>query len=45
MPDYEEMYFRLLRETEKAINLLIEAQKKCGEMYIAADEREPAGEE
>ena len=29
MLDYREMYFHLLRETEKAIDLLIEAQREC----------------
>lgn len=38
MPDYKEMYLRLMRETEKAINILIEAQKACEELYIEAEE-------
>jgi len=28
MPDYKEMYLHLMRETEKAIRLLIEAQRE-----------------
>ncbi len=34
MPDYKKMYFEMVRETEKAINILIAAQKRCEEMYI-----------
>ena len=41
MPDYKEMYFRLFRATEDAIELLIKAQQECEEMYLsAADETE-----
>jgi len=28
MPDYKELYLHLMRETEKAIRLLIEAQRE-----------------
>lgn len=48
MPDYKEMYLTMVRETEKAINILeevekaagilIAAQQKCEEMYINAPE-------
>ena len=38
MPDYEKMYFDLFRATEKAINLLIDAQRACEEEYISAPE-------
>lgn len=38
MPDYKEMYFRLLRETERAVNILIEAQRACEEMYIESED-------
>lgn len=40
MPDYKEMYLELFRETERAINILIEAQRKCEEAYINAREPE-----
>lgn len=40
MPDYREMYLRLMRETEKAVNILIEAQKACEELYIEAENDE-----
>ena len=40
-PDYKEMYLKMARASEKAINILIEAQKECEEMYIeAADNSE-----
>lgn len=38
MPDYKEMYLSLFRATEKAINILIEAQNKCEDMYIEAED-------
>lgn len=41
MPDYKEMYLTLIRATEKAINILIEAQQKCEEQYLAEDEAKP----
>lgn len=34
MADYREMYLHLMRETEKAVRILIEAQRECEEMYI-----------
>ena len=34
MADYREMYLHLMRETEKAIRILIEAQRACEELYI-----------
>lgn len=34
MPDYKEMYLKMMRASEQAINLLIEAQKECEELYI-----------
>ena len=36
MPDYKEMYFKLFRATEKAIEILIDAQRECEEMHISA---------
>lgn len=38
MPDYKEMYLHMARETEKAVRILIEAQRQCEEMYINAPE-------
>ena len=34
MPDYQEMYLHLMRETERAIRILIEAQRACEELYL-----------
>ncbi len=38
MADYKEMYVHLMRETERAIQILIQAQRDCEEMYINAPE-------
>lgn len=38
MPDYREIYLIMARETEKAINILIDAQKRCEELYISAED-------
>ena len=35
---YKEMYEKLMRETEKAIRILIQAQQDCEEMYLQAEE-------
>ena len=45
MPDYKEMYLTMVRATEKALNILIEAQQKCEEMYINASSKEDAKHE
>lgn len=34
MPDYKEMYLHMVRETEKALRILIEAQRTCEELYL-----------
>ena len=34
MPDYKEMYLHLMRETEKAIRILVKAQQDCEELYL-----------
>lgn len=34
MPDYKEMYYTLFRASEKAVNILLEAQQRCEEMYL-----------
>ena len=36
MPDYKEMYLKLFRATEDAIQILITAQQECEELYIDA---------
>ncbi len=40
MPDYKQMYLKLLDSVEKAINLLVDAQKSCEQIYIDTDEIE-----
>ena len=32
--DYKEMYLIMMRASEKAIRILIEAQQKCEELYL-----------
>ena len=34
--DYKELYLTMMRETEKAIRILINAQLKCEELYLNA---------
>ena len=34
--DYKQMYLELIRGTERAINTLIDAQRRCEELYISA---------
>ncbi|MGN1030706.1 MAG: hypothetical protein ACI4PQ_03800 [Butyricicoccaceae bacterium] len=40
MADYQEMYLELMRDTEKAIRILVEAQRKCEELYLVSEETE-----
>lgn len=40
MPDFEEMYYTLMRASEEALRIMIEAQKECEEMYVSNDEKE-----
>ena len=35
IPDYKEMYLTLFRASEEALDILIAAQRKCEEMYLA----------
>lgn len=37
-PDYKEMYLKLFRASETAINLLASAQRECEELYLSAGE-------
>ena len=39
MPDYKEMYLKMVRASEQAINILIEAQRESEELYISGQER------
>ena len=34
--DYKEMYLKMMRAVEAAMNLLIETQRECEEMYTGA---------
>lgn len=38
MPDYREMYLTLFRAVEQAVDILIEAQKTCEEIYLSQKE-------
>lgn len=38
MVDYKEMYLKMNRAMEKAINILIEAQQECEEDYLRQTE-------
>ncbi len=41
MADYrEEMYLEMARSVEKALNILMDAQKKCEELHFAPTETE-----
>ena len=40
MPDYKEMYLKMFRASEEAINILIAAQRECEELYISQEEKE-----
>ena len=35
MPNYKEMYLKMVRASERAINILIEAQRECEELYLS----------
>ena len=41
MPDYKKMYLRLFQATGDAINLLVEAQRECEEMFLADETQQP----
>ena len=41
MPDYKEMYLKMVRASEQAIRILIQAQQECEELYISGPEAEP----
>ena len=38
--EYKEMYLTMAREVEKAVRILIDAQQKCEEMYLQAEDGE-----
>lgn len=45
MPDYKEMYLKMLAASEEAIRIIIEAQQDCEEMYISESEENDADKE
>lgn len=36
--DYQELYLTMVRASEKAIDILVEAQQKCEEMYLEGED-------
>ena len=40
MPDYKEMYLKMVRASEQAIRILVKAQQECEELYISAPEQD-----
>lgn len=38
MADYKQMYLTLLDGVEKVINVLVDTQKDCEEIYVDTDE-------
>jgi len=40
LPDYREMYFKMLRASEEAIDILIAAQQEAEEIYMSSPEPE-----
>lgn len=38
MSDYKQLYLTLLDGVEKAINLLVDTQRACEEIYVNTDE-------
>ena len=38
MPDYREMYHKLFRASEQAVEVLLRAQRACEELYLNAPE-------
>lgn len=41
LPDYQKMYAIMVQASEQAINVLIDAQRKCEELYIEAEDFTP----
>jgi hypothetical protein len=40
MADYKEMYLKMMRASEDAIRILVQAQQECEEMYLSAESDE-----
>jgi hypothetical protein len=40
MPDYKELYLQMMRASEKAIRILVEAQQTCEDQILQEADRE-----
>ena len=40
MADYKEMYLKMMRASEEAIRILVQAQRECEEMYLSDESDE-----
>ena len=40
MPNYKEMYLKMFRAVENAVNILIDAQRECEELYIKEEQND-----
>ena len=40
MPNYKEMYLKMFRAVEDAVNILIDAQRECEELYIKEEQND-----
>ncbi len=38
MADYKSMYLRMIDATEEAINILVQTQRECEDIYMSADD-------
>jgi len=41
MSDYKEMYLELARSVEKALNILMDAQRRCEDLNFQSEDRDP----
>ena len=44
MDEYKQMYLLLFRASERAIEILIDAQRKCEELYLSTGESPDEGD-
>ena len=40
MSNYKELYLKMFRASEEAVNILLEAQRECEELFISQPEPE-----
>lgn len=40
MPDYKQMYLTMMKASEQALSILIDAQRQCEELYLSQPEPE-----